>query len=280
MRHLNKIIFLAVVLVFGLTRSVWAFSLGGPIANGGDSWQSQVIGYDVQGDLNAPKNIGEGYRRNTSVMYYAVDANFADFFGTNGLGALQSAFSVLNSTFTNNPTGVTSGLDGYSASLAEFPLNSLHYNYQAQALGLYDVKSTVFSMMMEQLGLADPIRYDWTLHTRFLLPNTTCPAGEVYLTVQRNFDTGGYPVPGSSTVDSLYSPYVDGTLYSYQIFEDCTGPNPLALAEPVVVDPTSQNLFPVATLNGIFQYGAYYTGLTRDDVMGLRVPALHQSDQF
>ncbi len=76
MRHLKKIILLAGVLVFGLTRSVWAFSLGGPIGNGGDAWQVPVIGYGLPGDQNAPKNIGEGFRHNTSTMYFAVDANF------------------------------------------------------------------------------------------------------------------------------------------------------------------------------------------------------------
>jgi hypothetical protein len=271
MRHLKKIILLAGVLVFGLTRSVWAFSLGGPIANGGDSWQSPVIGYAVQGDLNAPKNIGEGFRRNTPVMYYAFDANFVDFFATNGQAAVQSAFDILNITFTNNPVGIASGLDGYSSALSEFPLNSLQFNYQAQALGMFDLKSATLAAMMEQLGLADPVRYDWTIHTRFQLPNTTCPVGTVYLIVQRNFDTGGYPIPGSQDVDSLYSPYVNGTLYSWVLEQACTGPNPLALSVPVPVDPTTlANTFTPVASSSLYQYGAYYSGLTRDDVMGLR----------
>ena len=32
-------------------------------------------------------------------------------------------------------------------------------NYQAQALGLFDLKSWTLGVMMEQMGLADPVRY-------------------------------------------------------------------------------------------------------------------------
>ncbi len=258
----------------GVTPSIWAFSLGGPIGNGGDSWQTAVIGYNLPGDLNAPKNIGEGYRYNNPTLYYAYDANFVDYFSTNGEAAIQAAFATLNSAFTNNPTGATNGLDGYSTGLTEFPLDSTHFNFQAQALGIVDLKSSTMLIMMEQLGLTDPIRYDWTLHNRYLPPNATCPSGEEYLVVQRNFDTGGYPIPGSSSVNSLYSPYVDGTLYSYTIFEDCgIGGLPYdAITEPVLVDPAAGANAPLAALDftSAFQFGAYYTGLTRDDAMGLR----------
>jgi len=274
MRHLKKIFLLAGVLVLGLVPSAWAFSLGGPIGNGGDAWQTATIGYNLPGDLNAPKNIGEGYRLNNPTVYYAYDANFVDYFSTNGEAAIQSAFAILNSAFTNNPTGMTNGLDGYSPGLSEFPFVSTHFNYQAQALGMFDVKSVTLEIMMEQLGLTDPIRYDWTLHERYQVPNTTCPAGMEYLVVQRNFDTGGYPIPGSSGVYSVYSPYVDGTLYSYTIFEDCgQGGTPYdAQTVPVLVDPAAGANLPLAALNysPLFQYGAYATGLTRDDVMGLR----------
>ena len=254
--------------------SIWAFSLGGPIGNGGDSWQTATIGYNLPGDENAPKNIGEGYRYNTPTVYYAYDANFVDYFSTYGEGALQSAFDTLNSAFTNNATGMTNGLDGYSPGLTEFPFVSTHFNYEAQALQMYDLKSVTLEIMMEQLGLTDPIRFNWTLHTRYLVPGTSCPGGEEYLVIQRNFDTGGYPIPGSTSVNSLYSPYVDGTLYSYSIFEDCgIGGLPYdAITDPVLVDPAAQANLPLAALDyaPVLQFGAYATGLTRDDAMGLR----------
>src|ERR1039458_6220220 len=203
MRQIIKSFLWVGLLVLGL-QGAWAYSLGGPIGNNpnpsgggvieGDAWQQPVIGYGVDGDLNAPKNLGEEYRRNVPVMYYACNANFLEWFGSNGGAAVDSAFTILNNAFTNNPTGMTNGLDGYTASLSEIPLESRHLNYQAEALGLYDLKSWTLAAMMEQLGLADPIRYDWTLHDRVHVGNIACPAGQEYLVVQRNFDPVSSPL--------------------------------------------------------------------------------------
>jgi hypothetical protein len=90
------------LLAFGL-QGVLAFVPAGPIGNGGDAWQTPSIGYGLGGDLNAPKNIGEAYRRNIPVLYYSYDANFLDFFGSNGVAAVDSAFSLVINAFTNNP---------------------------------------------------------------------------------------------------------------------------------------------------------------------------------
>ena len=264
MRQVMKIILLMGAVVFGLLPSAWAYTLGGPPGNNpkpipsnalGDSWQQPVIGYNLPGDLNGPKNLGEEYRRNTKVMYYAYDASFLDFFGSNGIVAVDGAFTIMNSL-----TNVSS----YSANLSEFPIESRHVNFQAQALGLFDLKSFTLGALMEQVGLADPVRYVWTLHDRFLPPGTTCQAGgEEYLVVQRNFDFVSSPLN-----QVQYSPYINDTLYSYQIIEDCTGPNPLALAEPFSVDPLADVSSPVASF--AIGYGDFYTSLTRDDVAGLR----------
>ncbi|HEX3857366.1 MAG TPA: hypothetical protein VHY30_08730 [Verrucomicrobiae bacterium] len=264
MRQAMKKILLVSAVVFGLLYSAWAYSLGGPVGNNpkpipsnalGDSWQAPVIGYGLPGDENAPKNLGEEYRRNTPVMYYAEDASFLDFFGSNGVVAVDGAFTIMN-----NLTNVSS----YSASLSEFPLESRHINFQAQALGLFDLKSFTLGALMEQIGLADPVRYVWTLHDRFhVTPGPACPANMEYLVVQRNFDFV------SSPLNQLqYSPYINDTLYSYQIIEFCTGPNPLALAEPFSVDPLADIDSPVASF--AIGYGDFYTSLTRDDVAGLR----------
>ena len=234
--------------------TAWAYSLGGPIGNGGDAWQVPVIGYGLGGDLNAPKNIGEEYRRNQPTNYYAFDVNFLEFFGSQGASAVDGAFAILNA-LTN--------VDSYSTSLSEFPIESRHVNYQAQALGLLDLKSETLGLMVEQLGLADPIRYDWTLHDRYHAGNIACPVGMEYLVVERNFDIVSTPLN-----QIQYSPYVNNTLYSYQIYEACTGPNPLAVAEPFAVDPLADTYSPVASF--AVGLGDYYTGLTRDDMAGLR----------
>jgi hypothetical protein len=154
-------------------------------------------------------------------------------------------------------------VDNYSKQLLEFPTESRHQNYQAQALQLMDLKSYTLGLMMEQMGAADPIRYAWTLHDRYQEPNTTCPDGMEYLVVQRNFDI----------VSGQYSPYVNDVLYSYQILEWCKtedSPYPPALARayPYSADPLADTYSPVASF--YISLGDYYSGLTRDDVACLR----------
>jgi hypothetical protein len=250
----------------------WGFALLGPVANGTeDAYQVTEIGYNplqnggappyfIDGLMVGPKNLSEGYRHNTPVMYYAFDESFSGYFGANGEAAVDQAFAILN-----NLTNVSA----YSSDLTEFPLNSESVNYQAQALGLLDLKSATLSLLLEQLGLADAVRYTWALHDRYQLPNTTCPVGLEYEVIQRNFDFIASPL------DQLqYSAYINGELYSYYIPVDLCGqiPSPPdADAIEIPVDPLANNP-PVASGNGedgLF-IGYFYTGLTRDDVGGLR----------
>jgi Putative Ig domain len=270
MRQIIKSFLGIVFLAFGL-QAAWGFALLGPLpgypglpANFGDSWQTPVIDYGF-GEVGGPKNIGEEYRRNTPVLYYAYDANFLDFFGSNGVSAVDGAFNVLNNAFTNNFTGMTNGLDGYSLNLSEFPCNSQSINYTAQSAGLLDLKSFAMFMLMEQLGLAEPEFYVWALHDRYLPSQGKCPEDELYLVVQRNFDF--MPTPLNQL---QYSSYVNGTLYSYIIEEACTGPNPLAATLPFSPDPFASTYTAVAGLGDGLNLGGFYTGLTRDDVAGLR----------
>jgi hypothetical protein len=298
MRKLMKNFVWTVALLLVLP-SAWAFSPGGPIGNGGDNWQVPVIGYGLNGDIMAPKNIGEEYRRNVPVLYYSYDANFLGYFGLAGTTNVDMAFGLINGImagygntvlFLNSPTnGVlsttnglynpngqsvlltpTNNLDSYSVDLSEFPLVAQQYNLTAYALGLIDLKSVVLNTLVENLGLADPVRFNWTLHNRYQPTGTTCPNSTEYIVVQRNLD-----YLNSSLQSVQYSPYINGTLYSYQIFEDCT----LAGTIPSTADPFSLNS-PVASdwdvasgnffyLTGL-QFGGYYGGLTRDDVAGLR----------
>ena len=178
-------------------------------------------------DLGGPKNLGEGYRRNAQFYYYACDANFINFFGSDGLVAITNAFYILNSCLSNVDTN----------QLTDFPLNSQAINFEASALGLVDLKSLTLGAMVEQMGLADPVRFAWTLHDRKLPTGAQCPDYE-YLVVQRNYDITASPLN-----QLQYSPYVNGTLYSYFIQEICPAPGTVqAVSVPVQVDP-SQNIF-------------------------------------
>jgi len=260
MQPMIKRILWVLLLASGLQNS-WAFSVSGPSGNGGDAWQIPANGY---GALKAPKNLGEEYRRNTPVMYYAFDQNFLDYFGPEGASAIDNAYVVLNA-LTN--------VDSYSKLLSEFPLNSRHKNFQAQALGILDLKSYTLGMMTEQLGLANPIQYSWILHDRFHVGSIPCPVGMEYLVVQRNFDYFSTPLNQLQS-----SAYVNNILYTYYILEDCGPPDPLAVTVPYSVDPLADTYSPVAAWVQDYPgldidlpyWGDYYTGLTRDDVAGFR----------
>jgi hypothetical protein len=265
--------FFSIALLVCSGQAAWGFALLGPVANGGeDAYQVTEIGYNplpnggappyfIDGLMTGPKNLSEGYRHNTPVMYYAFDETFSGYFGANGEAAVDQAFAILN-----NLTNVSA----YSTSLSEFPLNSESINYTAQSLGLLDLKSVTLSLLLEQLGLADAVRYVWALHDRYQLPNTTCPVGLEYLVIQRNFDFIASPLN-----QLQYSAYVNGELYSYYIPVDLCGVSPPSPPDvdaiEIPVDPLANNP-PVASGDGedALILGYFYTGLTRDDVGGLR----------
>jgi hypothetical protein len=261
MRTSIKNIFRAGVLLLTL-QSAWAFVPGGPIGNAGDSWQTKEINYNaVGGELLAPKNIGEEYRRVTPVMFYAADQSFLDFFGYEGLTNIDGAFGYMNQV-----TNVSS----YSADLSEWPLAAEQFNYTAQTLGLTDLRSMTLGIMVEQMGLASPDRYVWTLHDRYLPPRGKCPADELYLIIQRNLDVINTPLN-----QVQYSSYINSTLYTFNLYENCTGPNPLAYTVSHSVDPFASTYTAIAsTFDGLFgsslNTGGFFAGLTRDDVAGLR----------
>jgi hypothetical protein len=253
-RLLKKLACLALLAVSVLTgERARAFALLGPF---NEAYQVIVIGYQTPGDIGAPKNLGEEYRHNMPIMYYSFDANFLDYFGSNGVAAVDSAIAILN-----NLTNVSS----FSHDLNEFPLQATRENYLAEALGLADVKTHALKSMVEQMGLAEPERYVWTLNDRAQIPNSPpCPAGYVYQVIMRNFD----PVP-TSLNQFQASPYVNGTLYSYFVTEACTGPATLAVTLPFPVDPLDFTFTAVASITGVGA-GQFHTGLTRDDAGGLR----------
>ena len=264
----------------------FGFALSGPLpaSPGGEPWQVITIGYALGNlqsgelgsptfyqDIAGPHNIGEEYRRNTPFIYYAYDANFFGFFGLAGATNCDAAYGVFNS-LTNVST--------YSAALNEFPPNSQSLNDAASALYLTDLKSTTMHLIVEQLGLIQPERFTWTLHDRFVPPG--CPLTTTYLVVQRNFDVLDTPLN-----QLQYSPYVNDVLYSYYITELCAALPAIptrAVTHPFSVDPTAWKYSSVAANDyNIFSnpynmpignfglnIGGFYTGLTKDDVAGLR----------
>lgn len=236
-----------------------AFTLGGPF----EDWQDNNLSYGFVGDINAPKNLGEEYRWNTPYVYYAFDASFLDYFGSNGVVAIEKAIKILSNHLSFQ------GVSQYSEDLSEVPVDATRINHQAEALHLLDLKSLALHLLVEQLGLAEPDRYTWTLRDR--IPNLTCPS-YIYNVIKRNFDP----------VTLAPSSYVNGALYSYRIFELCPTPD-RADAVEYLVDPVNTPFTAVAsqgiasefsdvneTDQGAVHHGRFFMSLTRDDVGGLR----------
>ena len=241
---------LAAALLACAGREALAFTPLGPVT--GESYQTDTIGYNLQGDVASPRALNQEYRYNIPIMYYAYDSSFLTFFGSNGISAVDGAMAVLNAL-----TNVSS----YSQGLTEFPQDTTRFNYTATQLGLVDLKSTTMSLMLEQLALGVPDRWVWTLRIRDQMTPGPCPADVVYGIIIRNID----PVTWN------YSTYVDGTQYGFTITETCTpgtATQPEAVTVPYPIDPTDLTFLPVASQSGYA--GGFFGGLTRDDVGGLR----------
>ncbi len=202
----------------------------------------------------APRNLGEGYRYSVPTLYYTYDPSFLNYFGSNGVRAVDSAFAILN-RLTN--------VDSYSSDLSEFPLDEGRFNHTAAGLHLFDLKSAALEMLVTELGLADSERWTWCLRNRQPIPSLPCPFF-VYSVIQRNFD----PITWAP------SKYVNGNLFTYSIEEIC--PPGFDRQDPVeiLVDPLDTYQPAVSatkiTHPNILYYGFFHTGLTRDDVGGLR----------
>jgi len=261
--------FIAVLLVLLGLRPARAFSLLGPVAPapGAEAWQTPQLGYDpLLTDIGAPKNFGEEYRWNVPIITYGFDSSFINYFGSQGVTAIDEAFAILNSL---------PDLSTISQNLDEYPLNdpntgsfttfrdSRQVNLRAQADNIVDMKSAALGLIVEELGLASPSRWTWALRDRKIVGN---PPVTNYLTIQRNFDP----------VTLRPSKYVNGTRYTYNILEFAA---PVAFADAVEqpVDPEQavHSFDAVADIagndiqNGL-AVGVFYTYLTRDDIGGLR----------
>ena len=70
-----------------------AFSLLGPYA----PWMDEAKSFrQPRRDIGGPMNIDEGYRWNAPVVTYGFDASFLEYFGSNGVAAVESAMELLN----------------------------------------------------------------------------------------------------------------------------------------------------------------------------------------
>ena len=240
-RQIRK--FFALGAALALAANASAFSLMGPPA----SWQTAAIGYNLPGDVGGPMNFFEGYRFTVPILTYGYDPTFLNFFGANGVAAIESAMAVLNAV---------PAASAMSANLAEFPLQAVGpANATAANLRVFDLKSAALSTVLGQMGLASPERWTYALRDRVVIANTTN-----YTVIQRNFD----PVNRQPTN------IVNGVLYTYSVQEGLL-PGNYADAVETRVSGNANNRT-VASLDdrGGLGAGQFFTSLTRDDYGALR----------
>ena len=199
----------------------------------------------------------EGYRWNLPVITYGFDASFVNYFGTRGMAEVEKAISMFNSL----PKFSDIKDDGSQLLIKgkPVPTDTRMKNYEAGTLGLLDLKSFALSLMVEELGLAQPERYVWALRNA----HTGTTAGQPYTNytvIQYNYSPI-YPYG--------VTPYVNNVYYTYDI-NSYTLPYVMEDAEEVA----GSGLFPFSTVAGFnmneFNEGEFFTALTQDDVGGLK----------
>ncbi len=243
MKHLSKFQWLVVAGLFLASlnaSSVRAFSLIGPF----EPWMTVTNGFTPAIDIGGPMLIGLGYRWNVPVLTYGFDPSFLDYFGSNGVAAVTSAINLLNSL--PPASQIVPG---------NFPDNTTFYNYEAETLGLADLKSTTLFLLLEHLGLASPDRSAFNLRS-FTIANGTVEA----VVEPRNYDP----------VTDLPSASVNGNLLAYDASYFVSSGVTNAALYIYPTDPYGP--FDSAVADGLQSVGvgAYYNGLTADDVGGLR----------
>ena len=226
-----------------------AFSLAGPRL----TWQDTSTGHNPNDINDGVVGINEEYRFTVPNLYYAFDLSFLEYFGTRGVAEVEKAFQIINDLPRFSDLNVN-----------DYPLQSIRVNYQAQTLGLLDLKSQTLKMILRQLGLNDPQRFVFTLRSRWVVQQSTN-----YLVIKRNYDPETY----------LPTSFINGQLWTYQDIFDFQSPDAgvwpqsfvinepvdaLQLAEPATAGSSS------FTWNSTFGAGNFHTGLTRDDVGGLK----------
>lgn len=285
-------IFCTGMLWIGCAGSSSAFALLGPFT----SWMTPEVGYQFSPDstfafdppvvdeIGGPMNLGDEYRWNVPVLTYGFDLDFLDYFGEEGVAEIEAAVQILNAL---PPAS--------ELQLSSHPLDWYGVNYSATFQRLVDLRSVALSALVEQMGLAAPVRNVFTMHLwdpvlnwvlrdcNFEACFSALPCAEVCV-FKRNFD------PDSAEPSS----YVNGLHYTYRLLGYGThgSPAPPVDAVEFVVDPlahaagaaadwTTLRGLPIGFLSGGVsgwgRYGSFTEALSRDDAGGVRY-LLHRTN--
>lgn len=144
-------IVLRILLVLGIFHAVearvGAFSLLGPL----EPWMTPSVGFvhDPSYDVGGPRNLGDEFRWNLPVLTYGFDDEFKRFFGERGVATVEDAIQ------TFHDLGSLDQLDLNTAPITSRRL------FNGTSSGVIDLKSVALGHLLEQLGLANSIRFSW-----------------------------------------------------------------------------------------------------------------------
>lgn len=250
-------------LLPGLAHS---FTFHGPYKG----WHINQNGYPLPGDIGGCLTPSEGFRWNNPVVYYAFDRSFIEYFGTNGIAAIEGGLKWFNDL----PAG-----SAMSQNLAEYPLNTRQFNFAARGMSLIDLRSQAMATLMEEMGIGNPERFVWTV--RFVRPLNPFPPFADVTVAKQNFDP----------VSLRPSSYVNGALYTYELIPFFLNGQPTFVAAEVKAGDLRTRAFSsvagaanpgflqsegdvwtgaLGGNDGFLKLGEYFVGLTRDDVGAIR----------
>lgn len=249
----KKVIVLALLL--GGSGSGLAFSLLGPY----QTWQTTDLGYQLIGDIGGPMTPSAGYRWNFPNITYAFDQSFINYFGTEGMKAVDQAFKILNAL--PSMTQITNDGSRLFFKGRPYPMSAVGApNGTALSAGLLDLKSYALMSVVEELGLAEPSRWAWALRARAIITQNN-ETWTNYTVRQYNYD----PVTLRETNR------VNGVYYSYRIFDPIVTP---AVTYADAIENVSLNpddlYFYNAVADQFLAPGYFFFGLSADDMGGLR----------
>jgi hypothetical protein len=243
------LLFAAFYVLLCCTSTVHGFSLLGPYEN----WMQPSNNLRLPADVGGPMDITARYRWNVPIVTYGFDRSFVDFFGSNGVAAVESAIQLLNAIPTANEIVLTN-----------YPYRAAYRNWKPGDW-LVDLKSVALSLMLEQLGLGEPERSvfvlrQWDESLSMFTPFFEWPDGTIpnYI-LERNFDP--------ETLQPTQ--YINSDIYGGEYYAD--GSQAFVLIFPL--DPVETFPGRPAIAEGFSEmnpFGIVFTNLSYDDVGGLR----------
>jgi hypothetical protein len=203
------------IALAGIARPAQAFVLIGlPAAN-------QTPDRNFTDDMGAPRDIKQFFRWNIPNLTYSFDASFVNFFGLDGINAVNEAFGVLNDFFVNSSYNGVTALDlvahGFRSNY-----NSTAINITAQNAQVMDIKSLVLGMLVNNMGLGNPHRHAFSINS---ISTNLAGTQWNFNVVLRNWD----PLTYTSSTN------INGVGYSYRLIHDAP-PSVGVTTPPTIMD--------------------------------------------